>query len=84
MVMSHALPAWQVPPELTASEREVVLGLLEGQSPRELAASRGVSPRTIANQLAAVFGKLGVQSRLELAVRLERRDQSNLKRGRQR
>ena len=71
-VLSYALPEWELPNCLSPAEREVVCGLLRGMTHRELATSRDVSERTIANQLASVFGKLGVQSRLELAARLRR------------
>lgn len=51
---------------VTAAER-VVLGLAAaGLSNAEIAARRGVSPRTVANQIASLFRKLGVHSRLEL------------------
>lgn len=51
---------------VTAAER-VVLGLVvAGLSNAEIAARRGVSPRTVANQITSLFRKLGVHSRLEL------------------
>lgn len=53
---------------LTPAEREVVALLVAGQSNQEIAAARGVSPRTIANQLAAIYRKLGVSSRVELVA----------------
>ncbi len=57
---------------VTAAER-VVLGLAAaGLSNAQIAARRGVSPRTVANQLASAFRKLGVRSRLELEARLAR------------
>jgi DNA-binding CsgD family transcriptional regulator len=56
-------------PRLTPAERDVALGLLAGRSNLELAAARGSSPRTIANQIASIFKKLGVRSRSELAAR---------------
>ncbi len=53
-------------PGVTGAER-VVLGLAAaGLSNARIAACRGVSPRTVANQIASVFRKLGVHSRLEL------------------
>jgi len=58
---------------LTASEREVVTGVLRGLNNAELAKLRGVSPRTIANQLAAIYRKLSVSSRTELVELLLRR-----------
>jgi DNA-binding CsgD family transcriptional regulator len=57
---------------VTAAER-VVLGLAAaGLSNAQIAARRGVSPRTVANQIASAFRKLGVRSRLELEARLAR------------
>jgi DNA-binding CsgD family transcriptional regulator len=57
---------------VTAAER-LVLGLAAaGHSNAQIAARRGVSPRTVANQLASAFRKLGVRSRLELEARLAR------------
>jgi DNA-binding CsgD family transcriptional regulator len=51
---------------VTVAER-VVLGLAAaGLSNAEIAERRGVSRRTVANQIASVFRKLGVHSRLEL------------------
>ena len=58
--------------ELTAAEREVVRLVLDGCSNREIAKRRGASVKTIANQLAAVYQKLGICSRYELAARLGR------------
>jgi len=52
---------------LTAAERAVAADVLRGWSNRRIAARRGVSERTVANQLAAAYRKLGVRSRLELA-----------------
>jgi DNA-binding NarL/FixJ family response regulator len=47
-----------------------VLALLErGLSNAEIARSRGRSPRTVANQVAKIFEKLGVSSRSELYAR---------------
>ena len=55
---------------LTEAERAVALLANEGLSNTEIAQVRGVSARTIANQLASVFAKLGIGSRVELARRL--------------
>ncbi len=54
---------------LTAAERDVARLAARGLSNREIAASRGTSVRTVANQVASVFVKLGVGSRRELAAR---------------
>ncbi|MFW6050714.1 MAG: response regulator transcription factor [Myxococcota bacterium] len=53
---------------LTRAEQDVVAHLLEGASNAEIARRRGTSPRTVANQLACVFRKLGVSSRQEVAL----------------
>jgi DNA-binding NarL/FixJ family response regulator len=54
---------------LTPSERAVTSLLLGGLSNAEIAAKRGTSERTVANQIAAIFRKLGVSSRTELVTR---------------
>jgi DNA-binding CsgD family transcriptional regulator len=61
--------SWNVSDDLTPAERQVVLAVLSGLSNVEVAQMRGSSPRTVANQLATIFRKLGVRSRAELAVR---------------
>lgn len=62
------------PESLSPAERDVSTWLLAGCSNREIAWRRGTSPRTVANQLAQIFRKLGVQSRHELlAATLQRR-----------
>jgi DNA-binding CsgD family transcriptional regulator len=53
---------------LTDAERKVVTLILEGRSNAEIAQARSTSPRTIANQVAGIFRKLGVGSRAELAA----------------
>lgn len=51
---------------LTNAEREVVTLAATGLRDAEIAARRGRSARTIANQLRAAFAKLGISSRREL------------------
>lgn len=53
-----------------AAELDVVRFLFEGCSYAEIAATRRTSQRTVANQLAAVFKRLGVSGRNELMLRL--------------
>jgi DNA-binding CsgD family transcriptional regulator len=60
----------QPPSELTDAEREVARRAAAGDSNVAIARARGSSHRTVANQLAAIFAKLGVRSRAELASRL--------------
>lgn len=55
---------------LTEAERDVALLALDGHTNSEIARMRQVSPRTVANQLAAVFRKLRVNGRLQLIRRV--------------
>jgi DNA-binding NarL/FixJ family response regulator len=55
---------------LTPAERSVAKGLLAGLSDKDIARDRNCSRRTIAKQAAAVYRKLGVRSRVELASKL--------------
>jgi DNA-binding CsgD family transcriptional regulator len=59
---------------LTEAERDVVIHVMGGLSNAQIAERRGASTRTIANQLAAIFRKLGVGSRAELAARVRPSD----------
>lgn len=59
-----------IPPDLSAAEGEVVRLALRGLSNVEIARLRGRAARTVANQLASAFRKLGVGSRAELAALL--------------
>jgi DNA-binding NarL/FixJ family response regulator len=43
--------------------------VMRGLSNRAIAAHRGRSPSTIANQIASAYSKLGIGSRAELAAR---------------
>jgi DNA-binding CsgD family transcriptional regulator len=53
-------------PLLTSTEYAVTRLLADGHSRSEIAALRNASTRTVANQVSAVFRKLGVSGRLEL------------------
>ncbi len=55
---------------LTDAERDVALLLLQGATNRAIAARRGSSENTVANQIKSVFAKLGVRSRAELTALL--------------
>jgi DNA-binding NarL/FixJ family response regulator len=54
---------------LTHAELGVARKLVEGLTNAQIAAVRGTSERTVANQVAAIFRKLRVGSRAELARR---------------
>ena len=51
---------------LTETELEVITGFIEGQSPETIAGRRGLSERTISNQLRTGCHKLGFSDRREL------------------
>lgn len=53
-------------PLLTSTEYAVARLLADGHSRSEIATLRNASTRTVANQVSAVFRKLGVSGRLEL------------------
>jgi DNA-binding NarL/FixJ family response regulator len=59
-VVSVAMPGGQLAQRLSPGEWEVARAAIEGKSHAEIASARGTSRRTIANQLASVFGKTGV------------------------
>lgn len=54
--------------ELTRAERAVVVLALLGHTNSSIALQRGSTPRTVANQLASVYRKLGISGRRELAA----------------
>jgi len=56
---------------LTATERAVASAASAGLSNAEIAGERGVAIRTVANQLGAIYRKLGLHSRAELAAYLQ-------------
>jgi DNA-binding CsgD family transcriptional regulator len=66
VVFSLRLPEPVVPPNLTAAEQVVVREVLAGRSNSEIAATRGTSTHTVANQLRSVYTKLGISGRVEL------------------
>jgi DNA-binding NarL/FixJ family response regulator len=70
LFLHYRWPSWRLPPTLSGAERTVVLDLLDGASRRDIAFSRGTSPRTVANQMASIFRKLRVSSRVELLAAL--------------
>lgn len=52
---------------LTAAERDVTMGLLEGRSHKEIARDRRTSERTVRQQARSVYQKAGLAGRSELA-----------------
>lgn len=57
-----------LPAEFAGVERPLTIGLLLGSSNAQIAARRGVSPRTVINQVHALFRKVGAASRGEFAA----------------
>lgn len=63
---------------LTNAERAIAIQVLGGWSNARIARKRGVSIRTIANQIASLLKKLRVTSRTELAARFSATDLLNM------
>jgi predicted ATPase/DNA-binding CsgD family transcriptional regulator len=63
-----------IPVKLTNREREVADLIARGKSNRAIAEALWLSERTVENHVRAIFDKLGVRTRLEIATVLLRRD----------
>jgi len=70
IVVKTRRPDLLLPATLTRSETHVIKLRIDGLSHERIASLRATSPRTIANQLASVYTKLGVSSRAELLANL--------------
>ncbi len=70
VVFSFPAPTSRAPSDLSGSEQEILRHLLAGHDNATIARYRGTSPRTVSKQVAAIYRKLGVHSRAELASRL--------------
>jgi DNA-binding CsgD family transcriptional regulator len=57
---------------LSGAERDVAIRYAGGQGHRKIAAERETSPSTVRNQLAAIYRKLEVSGKAQLAARLAR------------
>ncbi len=53
---------------LTPRDRLMIRILASGATNREIAARLGLTEQTVKNRLSAIYGKLGLRNRLELAV----------------
>ena len=65
-VLEIALRELEPPAGLSSAEQAVVSGVIQGKSNAEIAADRGTSIRTVANQLRSVYGKLKISGRAQL------------------
>jgi DNA-binding NarL/FixJ family response regulator len=70
LVLALPIPGWDVPESLTKAERSIAVAVLRGDTNERIALDRRTSVHTVANQIASIFAKLGVTSRIELAHRL--------------
>jgi two-component system, NarL family, nitrate/nitrite response regulator NarL len=53
---------------LTARERDIVATVVDGASNKDIALQYGISVQTVKHHLTSIFDKLGMSSRLELAM----------------
>jgi two-component system nitrate/nitrite response regulator NarL len=53
---------------LTSREIEIISAVVEGASNKEIGEHLGLSTQTVKNHMSSIFDKLGVSSRLELAL----------------
>src|SRR5689334_9857938 len=68
LVISFPIPEADWRSQLTPAEIEVAEDALAGLNNAQIASKRGSAVRTVANQLAAIYRKLNVRSRLELSL----------------
>lgn len=59
--------------KLTKAETDVLKGLAEAKSYREIALDRATSPKTVDHQIQSIFSKLGVTNRTQAVIRAIRR-----------
>jgi DNA-binding NarL/FixJ family response regulator len=69
-VVGCARPEGHLARILSPAEFAVVRGVIEGKNYVEIATHRGTSTRTVANQLAAAFRRLGVSGKADLLHRV--------------
>ena len=70
LAMVRVVPVQRSLARLSDAEREVAMCLLGGMRRAVIAHERGTSPRTVANQIASIYHKLGISSHRELVVQL--------------
>jgi DNA-binding NarL/FixJ family response regulator len=70
VVLSRPIELANLPTALSGAESDVARRIVAGEANEAIARARGTSLRTVANQVASIFRKLGVASRSELVARL--------------
>jgi DNA-binding NarL/FixJ family response regulator len=55
-------------PALTPREHQIAQAIANGRSNRDIASLLGITEQTVKNHLTNIFGKVGVGSRLQLAL----------------
>jgi two-component system, NarL family, nitrate/nitrite response regulator NarL len=55
---------------LTSREIQIARAVAEGRSNRDIATQLGITEQTVKNHLTSIFEKVGVTSRLQLALTL--------------
>jgi two-component system nitrate/nitrite response regulator NarL len=61
------------PAPLTPRENQIAQAIANGRSNRDIASQLGITEQTVKNHLTNIFGKVGVGSRLQLALALVKR-----------
>jgi two-component system, NarL family, nitrate/nitrite response regulator NarL len=62
---------------LTTREIQIARAVAEGRGNREIAAQLGITEQTVKNHLTSIFEKVGVASRLQLALAILRERGNN-------
>jgi RNA polymerase sigma factor (sigma-70 family) len=65
--------------ELSDREQQVITLLCDGLSNREIAKKLGVTEGTVKVHLHAIYGKLGVRSRVELMIAVADREHGEVR-----
>jgi len=68
LVVSFPAPRADFQDLLSGTEAAIARDILAGHSNADIARRRGTAVRTIANQIASIYRKLRVRSRLELSL----------------
>lgn len=75
-VQEHSMPVEErtvVDAMLTPREQQIAAAIADGRSNRDIALQLGITEQTVKNHLTSIFGKVGVGSRLQLALAMLKR-----------